>query len=365
MVNIMTFVIISSLIDPDQLRYLKKRNIECGIVSEAKTDGLSTRIVNGKPSSDTYPWMIQIILKLYADTNFVGSNEDEYDVFPTSGSLISDKAVLTCAHCICNEEEPNDDSPYIVTCGQEDPLGRNKENLNVKGRNEINVSFGKKTPVKVNDLPFDDSIEAYVYKYELSKVPSGPRTDITFDNGDIGILIIKRTIGIQIEKMAPICLPVPAAYEKKSAIDVKFVGWGRRSKSLQFKPNGKVDDHYCLTNGAREPNYQLYPYTGGISIVQCDYKKSRKKFCQGGEQDSIGFSNRKINTISHKTQIMFNKNMIDTIERDPSYKNCVAYMNSAADKWASAKIKMNPLKSYEGKVSMLDFQTFNNIYTFF
>ena len=38
-------------------------------------------------------------------------------------------------------------------------------------------------------------------------------------------------------------------------------------------------------------------------------------------------------------------------------------MNSAADKWASAKIKMNPLKSYEGKVSMLDFQTFNNIYT--
>ena len=214
MVNIMTFVIISSLIDPDQLRYLKKRNIECGIVSEAKTDGLSTRIVNGKPSSNTYPWMVQIILKLY-------DVYDEYDIFPTSGSIISDKAVLTCAHCICNSKEPNREAPYLVTCGQEDPLGRNKENLNIKGRNEINVSFGKKTPVKVNDLPFDDSIEAYVYKYELSKVPSGPRTDITFDNGDIGIFIIKKTIGIQIEKIAPICLPVPVAYEMKSAIDVK------------------------------------------------------------------------------------------------------------------------------------------------
>ena len=70
--NIFSFVIISTLVDPDQLRYLKKRNIECGIVSEAKTDGLSTRIVNGKPSSDTYPWMIQIILKAVNDiVNFL------------------------------------------------------------------------------------------------------------------------------------------------------------------------------------------------------------------------------------------------------------------------------------------------------
>ena len=354
-INIIFFVIIAALIDPDQLSYLKKQNIECGIVSEDKTGGLSTRIINGKPSSDTYPWMVEVILKLYADTNFVSSNDDEYDVFPTTGSLISDKAVLTCAHCICNEEEPNEDSPYIVTCGQEDPLGRNKENLNVKGRNEINAFFGKKTPAMVNDLPFDDSIEAYVYKYKLNKAPTGPRTAITFDNGDIGILIIKRTIGIQIEKIAPICLPVPVAYEMKSAIDVKFVGWGRRSRSLQFKPNGKVDDHYCLTNGAREPDYQLYPYTGGISIVQCDYQKSRKKFCQGGEQDSIGFSNRKIKTLSYKTQIMFNKNMIDKIERDPSYKKCVEYMKVAANKWASANRRMDPFKTHEGKVSMLGF----------
>ena len=197
----------------------------------------------------------------------------------------------------------------------------------------------------------------HMYKYELNKVPTGPRTAITFDNGDIGILIIKKTIGIQLEKIAPICLPVPAAYEKKSAIGVKFVGWGRRSKSVQFKPNGKVDDHYCLTNGAREPDYQLYPYTGGISIVQCDYNKARKKFCQGGEHDSIGFSNRKIKTLSYKTHIMFNKNTIDKIERDPSYKKCVVYMKLAANKWAIAKRKMNPLKNHEGKVSTLDFRS--------
>ena len=356
-INTISFVIISALIDPDQLRYLKKRKIECGIVSEAKTEGLSTRIVNGKPSSNTYPWMVQIILKLY-------DVYDEYDIFPTSGSLISDKAVLTCAHCICNNKEPNREEPYIVTCGQEDPLGRNKENLNIKGRNEINVSYGKKTRAKKDDLPFDDSIEAYVYKYERTKVPTDPRTVPVsgFDNGDIGILIIKKTIGIQVDKVAPICLPVPAAYEKKSAIDVTFVGWGyRTSQSLRIRPNGKIDAHFCETNGAREPNYKLYPNTGGISIVECDYKNSRKKFCQGGEQDSNGLSSRKIKTFSYQTKITLNKNMIDKIESNPSYKKCVVYMESAANKWASAKIKLHPYKTYEGKVSISSFKR-SNIY---
>ena len=85
----------------------------------------------------------------------------------------------------------------------------------------------------------------------------------------------KKTIGIQVDKVAPICLPVPAAYEKKSAIDVRLVGWGYRT-SNRIKPNGKIYAHFCETNGAREPNYQLYPNTGGISIVECDYKNSRK-----------------------------------------------------------------------------------------
>ena len=49
--------------------------------------------------------------------------------------------------------------------------------------------------------------------------------------------------------------------------------------------------------------------------------------------------------------------MIDKIERDPSYKKCVVYMKLAANKWAIAKRKMNPLKNHEGKVSTLDFKS--------
>ena len=192
-----------------------------------------------------------------------------------------------------------------------------------------------------------------MYKYARSKVPTGPWTVPVseFDNGDIGIVIIKKTIGIQVDKVAPICLPVPAAYEKKSALDVRFVGWGYRTSY----------GHFCETNGAREPNHQLYPNTGGISIVECDYKNSRKKFCQGGKQDSNGLSSRKIKTFSYQTKIVLNKNMIDKIESNPSYKKCVVYMESAANKWASAKMNLNPFKTHEGKVSTRSFKR-SNIY---
>ena len=167
-------------------------------------------------------------------------------------------------------------------------------------------------------------------------------------NGDIGILITKRKIDIQNKKVVPICLPIPSAYEKQSPIDVKFVGWGLRTKLIDFDSTGATDDHYCLTNGAREPDRGLYRNTGGISIVKCDYNKVEKKFCFGGNEDSNGFSKRNIDTLSYKTKMSFNKNMFDDIENDPSYKKCVKYMKLAENKWANDKKKLYPEKTYEG-----------------
>ena len=60
---------------------------------------------------------------------------------------------------------------------------------------------------------------------------------------------------------------------------------------------------------------------------------------------------------------MLNKNMIDKIESNPSYKKCVVYMESAANKWASAKIKLYPFKTYEGKVNISSFKR-SNIYIY-
>ena len=314
------------------------------MVHESKIVGMSSRVVNGKPSSNTYPWMVKINQKLYFDPKFITSYDDEFENLGAAGFFISDKAVLTCAHCICNPEKPSKSSPGMYTCGQENPLGKNKENLNIKGMNEINIEFGKNFAVD-DDYEYDENIEAYVYKYERSLDED---SIVQLINGDIGILIAKRDVDIQNKKVVPICLPIPVAFEKKSPIDVKFVGWGFRTKLIDFNSIGGTDDHYCLTNGAREPDRGLYPDSGGISIVKCDYNQEEKKFCFGGNEESTGFSKRNINTLSYKTKMMFNKNMFDDIERDPSYKACVKYMKLAANKWANDNKKLHPETTYEG-----------------
>ena len=51
---------IFSMIDLDQQRYLKKINMKCGIETEDKTAGWSARVVNGKPSLNTYSWMVKL-----------------------------------------------------------------------------------------------------------------------------------------------------------------------------------------------------------------------------------------------------------------------------------------------------------------
>ena len=108
---------------------------------------------------------------MYKDKQFISGNDIEYEIKSAQGSFISDKAVITCAHCICNDLDVNDKWPYLITCGSENPTGVNRQNLNFKGKNEINVYFGKRTPVIKDDIEFDNNIIAYVYKYEKSKLP--------------------------------------------------------------------------------------------------------------------------------------------------------------------------------------------------
>ena len=50
------FTINLALIDQEQYRYLKKRNLNCGIVTKDKTEEPSSRIINAHPSLHTYPY---------------------------------------------------------------------------------------------------------------------------------------------------------------------------------------------------------------------------------------------------------------------------------------------------------------------
>ena len=123
--------------------------------------------------------------------------------------------------------------------------------MNFKGKNEINVYFGKRTPVILKDTEFDNNIIAYVYKFELSKLPIKKRDVYKGINGDIGIILMEKSVDLLQNKISPLCLPTPGIFEKKSVIDLKFVGWGLRSV---FKPDsaGNLLNHACFTNGVRE-----------------------------------------------------------------------------------------------------------------
>ena len=130
-------------------------------------------------------------------------------------------------------------------------------------------------------------------------------------------------------------------------IDLKFVGWGLRSV---FKPDsaGNLLNHACFTNGVREYDKNLYPDTDGISIVPCEMSKEVGTFCMADENDSNGFVKNGIYAISYKTKLMFKKDMIDKIKKDPMQEKCAKYMKEAVKKWVKAKKFLHPDTSNAG-----------------
>ena len=337
----------SSSVDEDQYSYLKERNINCGIETEDKSEESSSRIMNAKPSTKTFSWTAQVDLTLYKDKRYISENDKNYGVISAQGSFISDKAVITCAHCICNNFPVDKEWPYLITCGAENPTGVNRQNLNFKGKNEINVYFGKRTPVIKDDIEFDNNIIAYVYKYERSKLPTTGTKNYKGINGDVGIILMEKNIDLVQNRISPICLPTPGIFKRKSVIDLKFVGWGLRS-SFRFDPAGNMLENACFTNGAREYDKDLYPDTDGISIVPCEVKKEGGEFCMADENDSNGFVKNGIYAISYKTKLMLKQDIIDRIKKDPIQEKCAKYMKEAEKKWVNAKKNLNPDKSYAG-----------------
>ena len=220
--NIYLTNVIFGLIDHDQYTYLKRRNIDCGIVNEIAREKTSSRIINAKPSTNIYPWMVHIRQKIYKDNDFVDTNDKKYGLFDSVGTIISDKAVITCGHCICNKEEPIIGTPYLVTClpDEENMDGSFQEaNLNQKEINEIHVTLGQKFIGNIPlDFMFDNTIVVYFYKYEEGTDIADAHLDISNRNGDIGIIVRNSGFNLINGKIAPICLPTPETFNKKDGI---------------------------------------------------------------------------------------------------------------------------------------------------
>ena len=123
--NAILFVISKASIDKDQDRYLKERNLKCGIVTKAKNRGASSRVINGRPSLHTYPWMVHIVLKMFKDENLISSSDERIGLMDSEGFFISDKAILTCGHCVCWDKNADEVFPFPRTCGPENAMGGN------------------------------------------------------------------------------------------------------------------------------------------------------------------------------------------------------------------------------------------------
>ena len=85
----------------DQRLMQIKKEYKCG-VTQSYDHIAKPRVINGKETSDKkYPWLAQIVLFLQIPPEHKTVVNDFY---LSGGSIISEKAILTCAHCTCFSE---------------------------------------------------------------------------------------------------------------------------------------------------------------------------------------------------------------------------------------------------------------------
>ena len=220
--------------DKDQEIYLSKIGFKCGVLPDISTS--TSRIINGRPSKQVYPWMAYIRNKVAVDPKYYAKANGQWQLFRSGGAIISDTTIITCGHCLCkwNKATGIGGNYAQKTCLKDDERSKDDQgpeaNLNRQNINEIYIHLGQISLDKSKlSLVYDPQIEAYLYRY----YPPGllthlPRMNIFSHNGDIGLIIKKNGLGLIPGKIAPICLPSPDVYYNKNGVDAVLVGWGFR-----------------------------------------------------------------------------------------------------------------------------------------
>ena len=106
-----------------QEQYLRKKQIECGVPQNVNkgqsSQGTSSRIINGEPSDENYPWLVQVLSnrKGYKNSSLTRLPITLTTSYYCGGGLITDKAVLTAAHCVCSgKDQSTATENWPVTC---------------------------------------------------------------------------------------------------------------------------------------------------------------------------------------------------------------------------------------------------------
>ena len=154
----------------DQTLSKDERGLKCGIEKNKNKAPSSARIINGDLTTDTrYPWMAQIVNLLFYSNN-TGNSE-----FECSGSVISGKAILTVAHCLCRQPpriDKDDDDPdnkcLEISWKLSDAFRTSPEKIQLRNQNrfhnQVHYAIGSKNSLRSIYAHTEDDLRTTVDK---------------------------------------------------------------------------------------------------------------------------------------------------------------------------------------------------------
>ena len=227
--------------------------IKCGTISNAGNDG--GRIINGKPVTQPYPWLFQI-LRRRRRREEKGSLIMPHVTTGFMGSLITARAIVTCKRCIC--DAPITMDPLTIYGCQKGRMDLYPgPNQIIHGKNDILAIYFENELPADNPNPSDFSnffdnhlatqnnnglLQAYIYR-SRSVPPDEVRT-----NGDVGIIILPRPAAFVWPEAIPICLPNPDILHLRTKLKTVVAGPGPRYHETNNTGSNRQTNTSCITN---------------------------------------------------------------------------------------------------------------------
>ena len=303
--------------------------------------------------------LIQKLMKY--EERFDIENE-KFGISAAAGAILTASTIITCGHCICNDQEPSATQKYSITCPKTPK--EKEENLNKKEINEIYITVGKKEVDRFEiDGKFDDNLKVYIYNYE--KYDQQPY--VFSKNGDIAIVINK--IGLKIggrwsDLVRNICPPTPQLF--KDGLRVKLAGWGQRYHVLyKGEYTDTIESTSCQTNEARSLNRHIATtFDKRVVFLDCEVYNTDPTIIKGECNDWL--FNENLETLPLKIDLpgvsgvkgvndVPNKAAFDKLKNGKEQKRCENWFPKAKKAWEESG---NPATQFDNEIDRIVIKKF-------